>query len=164
LLRAAYASCDLIADLGSCMRQRLAAYAPPGHKATLVPWALVEPESVERPDPVVRRALFGDSKLGLLYSGNFGRAHSFAEFLDLARVRRDDGVHFCFGVRGNRAEELRSAIGPGDANISLAGFAPEAELEERLTAADIHLVSLRPDWSGLVVPSKFFGALAAGRP
>ena len=26
--------------------------------------------------------LFGDSKLGLLYSGNFGRAHSYAEILE----------------------------------------------------------------------------------
>jgi colanic acid biosynthesis glycosyl transferase WcaI len=25
-------------------------------------------------------------------------------------------------------------------------------------------VSLRPEWTGIVVPSKFFGSLAAGRP
>jgi glycosyltransferase involved in cell wall biosynthesis len=100
----------------------------------------------------------------LLYSGNFGRAHSFTEFLELARRLRGDGVHFSFGIRGNRAEELRVAIGAEDTNVSVAGFAPEAELGKRLAAADIHLVSLRPEWSGLVVPSKFFGALAAGRP
>jgi colanic acid biosynthesis glycosyl transferase WcaI len=164
LLRAAYRSCDLIADLGSCMRRRLGAYDPPGRKATLVPWSLVEPDTVEQPDPAVRRELFGERPLGLLYSGNFGRAHSFSDFLDLARLLRDDGVHFCFGVRGNRAEELRSAIGPDDSNISLAGFVPESELSKRLAAADVHLVSLRPEWSGMVVPSKFFGALAAGRP
>ena len=35
---------------------------------------------------------------------------------------------------------------------------------QRLASADVHLVSLRPEWTGLVVPSKFFGALAAGRP
>jgi glycosyltransferase involved in cell wall biosynthesis len=48
--------------------------------------------------------------------------------------------------------------------VSFAGFAPESELAERLAAADIHLVSLKPAWTGAVVPSKFFGALAAGRP
>jgi glycosyltransferase involved in cell wall biosynthesis len=164
LLRGAYASCDLVADLGNCMRRRLEAYGHAGRKVTLVPWALVEPEQVERPDPAVRRELFGDRPLGLLYSGNFGRAHSFGDFLELARRLRGDGVHFCFGVRGNRAEELRAAVGPDDTNVSLAGFAPEAGLAKRLAAADIHLVSLRPEWSGLVVPSKFFGALAAGRP
>jgi hypothetical protein len=26
------------------------------------------------------------------------------------------------------------------------------------------MASLKPDWSGIVVPSKFFGSLAAGRP
>src|SRR5206468_3956240 len=31
-------------------------------------------------------------------------------------------------------------------------------------AAEVHLVSLRPEWTGVVVPSKFFGSLAAGRP
>jgi glycosyltransferase involved in cell wall biosynthesis len=73
-------------------------------------------------------------------------------------------VRFCFGVRGNRAEELRAAVRPDDSNVSLAPFAPEATLTRRLTAADIHLVSLRNEWTGSVVPSKFFGALAAGRP
>jgi glycosyltransferase involved in cell wall biosynthesis len=48
--------------------------------------------------------------------------------------------------------------------VSFAGFAPESELERRLSAADVHLVSLRPEWTGVVVPSKFFGSLAAGRP
>ena len=38
------------------------------------------------------------------------------------------------------------------------------DLEKRLAAADIHMVSLRTDWNGIVVPSKFFGSLAVGRP
>jgi glycosyltransferase involved in cell wall biosynthesis len=165
LLRAAYASCDLVADLGCCMRERLARYGLGGRQVTLVPWALVEPAKVERPEPSVRRELFGEAPLGLLYSGNCGRAHSFAEFLELARRLRGSGAAFCFGVRGHRADELRAAVRPDDdENVRLAGFAPESLLARRLTAADIHLVSLRPEWSGLVVPSKFFGALAAGRP
>jgi glycosyltransferase involved in cell wall biosynthesis len=164
LLRSAYACCDLVADLGSCMRRRLESYGHAGRKVTLVPWALVEPERPAHPDPSVRRELFGDSPLGLLYSGNFGRAHSYEDFLRLARRLRGDGITFCFGVRGNRAEELRSTVRPDDTNVRLAGFAPESELGRRLGAADIHLVSLRQEWSGLVVPSKFFGALAAGRP
>jgi glycosyltransferase involved in cell wall biosynthesis len=28
----------------------------------------------------------------------------------------------------------------------------------------LHLLSLRPEWAGIVVPSKFFGSLAVGRP
>jgi glycosyltransferase involved in cell wall biosynthesis len=163
-LRRAYAACDLIADLGSCMRSRLDRYGHTARRATLVPWALVEPDTVEPADPVVRRDLFGDAKLGFLYSGNFGRAHAFHEFLELARRLRGDSFRFAFGGRGPRADELRAALRPDDDNITLTGFVPEKVLAQRLGAADIHLVSLRPDWTGLVLPSKFFGSLAVGRP
>lgn len=164
ILRRAYRRCDLVADLGNCMRSRLDNYGHQSAKATLVPWALHEPAAVSEPDPKARQELFGDCRLGVLYSGNFGRAHSGDEFLALARQLRGVGIQFCFSVRGNRADELHAAVTADDRNISFAGFASEEALALRLTAADIHLVSLRPQWTGVVVPSKFFGCLAAGRP
>lgn len=163
VLAQAYRRCKLLADLGPCMRERLKAYRSPARHVTLTPWALVEPPAPVEPDPATRRELFGDAALGLLYSGNFGRAHSYAEFLDLARRLRGTSARLCFAGRGNRMDELRAAVRPDDANVSFAGFAPEAELERRLGACDLHLVSLRPEWAGSVVPSKFFGALATGR-
>src|SRR5438132_7830960 len=146
------------------MRTRWETYVHSCRKVTLVPWALSEPEDVLPPDRETRSQLFGQSAIGVLYSGNFGRAHSYEELLQLARLLRGESIHFCFGVRGNRVDELRAAVRPDDRNVGFAGFAPESELAERLTAADIHLVSLRPSWTGVVVPSKFFGSLAAGRP
>ena len=163
LLRLAYQRCGLIADLGLCMRGLLKAYNSPAKAVTLTPWALVEPSAPVEPNPETRRELFGDAQLGLLYSGNFGRAHSYTEFLELARMLRDEPIGFCFAGRGNRMDELKAAVQPDDRNIRFAGFAPESELEKRLGACDMHLVSLRPEWTGTVVPSKFFGALATGR-
>ena len=163
ILAVAYRHCNLLADLGDCMAERLRNYRSPAHALTLPPWALVEPELPELPDIPTRHQLFGNARLGLLYSGSFGRAHEYREFLLLARLLRGESIHFCFAGRGNRAEELRAAIEPDDTNISFAGFAPENELAKRLGACDLHLVSLREDWTGTVVPSKFFGALAAGR-
>jgi colanic acid biosynthesis glycosyl transferase WcaI len=164
LLRRAYKSCDVIADVGSCMRARLDAYRPSARRATLTPWALFEPTHPVAADPETRRSLFHGASLGLLYSGNVGRAHSYEEFLALARRLRSQDAHFCFSVRGNRAAELRDAVRVDDANIGFADFASESELGQRLSAADIHLVSLQAGWTGVVVPSKFFGCLAAGRP
>jgi colanic acid biosynthesis glycosyl transferase WcaI len=163
LLARAYRRCDLIADLGLCMRKLLLRYQSSARATTLVPWALIEPSQPVPIDGATRKSLFGDSRLGLLYSGNFGRAHDYDRFLELARMLRGESIHFCFAVRGNRANELRAAIGPEDTNISIAGFASESELEKRLGACDLHLVSLRESWTGAVVPSKFFGAIAAGR-
>src|SRR5262249_30238045 len=75
--RIAYGHGDLHADVGGCMRNRMAKYQPGSKQVTLVPWALVEPATPPDPDPVTRRDLFGDAALTLLYSGNFGRAHSY---------------------------------------------------------------------------------------
>jgi colanic acid biosynthesis glycosyl transferase WcaI len=158
LMAAAYRRCEFIADLGPCMARRVAEIAPEVRCVTITPWALVEPESPPAPDREARAALFGDARLGLLYSGSFGRAHSHLEFLELARALRnrstsqdaDPGIVFCFAGRGHRTDELRAAVTDADENIRFAGFAPEAELERRLTACDIHLVSLRPDWTGTV--------------
>jgi glycosyltransferase involved in cell wall biosynthesis len=163
LMAAAYRRCEFVADIGSCMAERLKKTEPTVRCVTLTPWALVEPDKLPVADSKVRASLFGDAALGLLYSGSFGRAHTHAEFLQLARLLRDDAVVFCFAGRGHRVDELRAAVTSQDANVRFAGFAPEAQLEQRLAACDLQLVSLRPEWTGTVVPSKFFGALAAGR-
>jgi colanic acid biosynthesis glycosyl transferase WcaI len=164
LLRHAYRKCDLIADLGLCMRRRLEAYGSPAAWQTIVPWALAEEPAPMVPEPDLRRRLFGDARLALLYSGNLGRAHAYRDFLELARSLAGTGIEFRWSVRGNAVDQLRSEIRETDANIGMLGFVPEAELSRHLAAADIHLVSLKPEWSGVVVPSKFFGSLAAGRP
>lgn len=162
--RAALRRCDLVADLGECMKQRLQAHVQQLPCTTMTPWALVEPAEPPQPDQLVRQNLFGhDARLALLYSGSFGRAHSHDEFLALARQLRGTDVEFCFAGRGSRSQQLQAAVDQEDRNVHFADFAPQAELEKRLTACDIHLVSLRSEWTGTVVPSKFFGALAVGR-
>jgi colanic acid biosynthesis glycosyl transferase WcaI len=167
LMRIAYGAYDALVDIGPRMGERLAEYGAPGRQETLVPWALTESDRPIAVDATARRTLFPDAKLALLYSGTMGRAHEFSAFLRLARAcraRTGNAISICFSVRGNRADELTRAITADDTNVSLAPFADEATLRARLAAADMHLVSLRADWAGVVVPSKFFASLAVGRP
>jgi colanic acid biosynthesis glycosyl transferase WcaI len=168
LMKAAYKKCDAVVDLGPRMRERLSEYGGHAEHLTITPWALVEPDDAPSAgDERVRKELFGDARVGLLYSGTLGRAHDFRTLLDLARVcrkRTGDDIVFCFAGRGARLAELRGAIEPGDTNVRIAPFCEERDLGARLEAADVHLMSLQPAWSGLVVPSKFFGSLAVGRP
>ncbi len=164
LLRRAYRCCDLIADVGSCMRAQLESYDTKALVVTLVPWALEEPAEPVPISEHERSNVFGTASLGLMYSGSYGRAHACSDLLTLSRSLLLSDAVLAFSVRGNRVEELKRSIALGDSNIRLVPFATPDKLQERLSAADIHLVSLRDEWTGMVVPSKFFGALAIGRP
>jgi colanic acid biosynthesis glycosyl transferase WcaI len=111
-----------------------------------------------------RQMLFGDVSLALLYSGSFGRAHSYEDLLDLAERLEGHGGLLAFSVRGNRESELRAAARKRNIAIQFVPFAAKHGLTARLACADVHVVSLHTEWTGTVLPSKFFGALAAGRP
>lgn len=157
-----YSGCSRVVDIGPCMRRRIEEHASAIRSETITPWAMYEPVGPPERDAEIRRQLFGDAKLGLLYSGNFGLAHEAGLFMKLACMLKGSGVAFAFAVRGNCVDGLKQEISIADADIRLVPFAEEPE--KHLAAADIHLVSLKPAWSGLVVPSKYFGALAVGRP
>jgi colanic acid biosynthesis glycosyl transferase WcaI len=166
LTKFCYKFIDLMIDIGPCMKKRLFGYKHNAEAATLVPWALSEPIGIPVIDIETRLKLFGNAKLGVLYSGTIGSAHEFESFLMLAREirRRNASVAFCFAGRGNRYDHLKKSVNEEDTNISFTGFADESELERRLGSADIHMLSLREGWEGIVLPSKFFGSLASGRP
>jgi hypothetical protein len=167
LMRRAYASADLLANLGTGMAARLAAYEVPGRNETFTPWSPLEPSEPSPPDPRVRARLFPGAELGLLYAGTLGRAHDFRPFLELSRrcrARSGNTIGFAFACGGHRRKDLERALGRLDTNVRLIEPCPEQELLARLEAADMHLVSVRDAWEGIVMPTKFFGALAVGRP
>ena len=112
----------------------------------------------------LRRARgWGADEVVLLYSGNMGRAHRAGEFIALAERLQGNSPKFRFVFAGGgpmRAEWEQRGRG-------LFEFMPAASGEAfvaHLLAADVHLVSQQPEWGGLVVPSKFQSACAAGRP
>lgn len=93
------------------------------------------------------------------YSGNLGRAHEFETIM--GAMQRLPDIRFLFTGGGAQLETVKRAAG---ANAAFRPYAPRAELSASLSAADAHLVSLKPSLEGLVLPSKFYGVLAVGRP
>lgn len=106
---------------------------------------------------------WADGDTILLYSGNMGRAHSAEEFAVLARHMQAilPRCRFVFAGDGSARKEWERRWG------DLFEFMPPVSAEQaaaHLRAADVHLVSQRPEWTGVVVPSKFQAACALGRP
>jgi glycosyltransferase involved in cell wall biosynthesis len=100
------------------------------------------------------------------YSGNLGRVHEFETLLGAARhLRHDRGIVFLIIGSGPRLPEVlrRLARDQLDNVITRPAQAREA-LVQSLCTADVHISILRPEFEGLVVPSKLYGIMAAGRP
>jgi glycosyltransferase involved in cell wall biosynthesis len=100
------------------------------------------------------------------YSGNIGRVHEFDTLLDAAERLRDvGGLAIAISGGGNQSQRLRDEVDRrGIAHLfRFHGYQPRERLRESLCVADAHLVTLRPELEGLVVPSKFYGIAAAGR-
>lgn len=157
---------DVLVDIGYCMRTIYRSYGHKAEEATLTPWSFVEPMEILSPHHETRKLLFGEAKLTLLYSGTIGNAHEFENFLVLARElqKRKASIGFCFSGFGNRLEDLKRQVTSEDYNITFADFVKSDEkLAQRLSAADFMLISLKESWTGISVPSKFFGALATGK-
>jgi len=113
------------------------------------------------------RARWGlDSEFVVGYSGNMGRVHDFATIRALVLALEDDPeIRFLFvgdGLHRDWLERETAAAGPG--RVMFQPYQRREDLAQSLTAIDLHLISLLPSFEGLVVPSKFYGVLAAGRP
>lgn len=126
--------------------------------------AAIRPISREA-NPLRRDWKLGDAFI-VGYSGNFGRAHEFDTILGAAaRLKHRDDIRFVFIGGGYRRAAIEAEIRAQRLdNVILKPLQPRELLAAALGLADIHLVSLLPPLEPFVIPSKFYGILAAGRP
>lgn len=153
-----------VITIGRCMRERMVASGAPVGRIWVQPnWASTKIEPVEKENDF-RRAHGLAGKFILMYSGNMGISHHFSTIVEVARrLGGKPDIIFVFVGRGIRREDLyRASL--SNRNIRLLDYQGEDNLKYSLGAADIHFISLRSGFEGLVVPSKFYGALASGRP
>jgi glycosyltransferase involved in cell wall biosynthesis len=153
--------------IGNAMRNLLLARGLAADRIRVIPnWT--DPQAIA---PIPKRDTRTCERLGLEnrfvvgYSGNLGRAHEFQTLLAAARQLQDGRFLFLMTGGGARMTELRAAVTQaGLPNFHFQGYQPASLLADCLAAADVHLVSLLPALEGLIVPSKAYGILAAGRP
>lgn len=101
-----------------------------------------------------------------LYAGNLGEGHLFKEFADAARFFHDGGRFdwlFVFAIRGSGRASLLDLTADLP-NVQVMNYLPEADTAELLWSATVHLISMKPGWEGVIVPSKFYGPLQTASP
>jgi colanic acid biosynthesis glycosyl transferase WcaI len=152
--------------IGNRMREYLATRGIPSSRLCVIEnWSdAIQPMPAAASDLRTRLALA--DRFVVCYSGNMGRAHEFDTLLAAAQALKGTAA-FLFLIIGNGAkmEALkRAASASGLDNFLFLPFQPRDRLADSLAAADVHIASLLPALEGLIVPSKLYGILAAGRP
>jgi glycosyltransferase involved in cell wall biosynthesis len=156
---------DAVVAIGRCMASRLTARGVSYAKISIIPNWAPPIQSLDRTNNPFRRAQGLEGQFVVIYSGNMGLAHEFDTVLDAAESLRGQRVVFLFIGEGPRRVVVEAAARlRGIDNIRFLPSQPPDKLSESLSAADAHLVTMRPNLCGLVVPSKVYGVLAAGRP
>lgn len=154
--------------LGASMAAKLKGQGIGEDKIVAIPnWGLAEVEREATPAEVqaLRDAWGLSGKLVVGYSGNFGRAHDFATILAAAVAlhHRDDIAFLFIGGGAQRAWLEGQVRAQGLTNVVLKPYQPLDRLHVSLALPDLHLVSLKPHLEGLLLPSKLYAVLAAGR-
>ena len=154
--------------LGEIMAKRLRDEGIPSNRITIIEnWAdgdAIHP-ILKQDNPLAQEWGLG-GKFVMGYSGNMGHVHEFKTMIDAAeQLRYVDEIAFVFigdGIarRWLESEVVRRAL----TNVQFHPYQAADRLQWSLSVPDVHFVSLRPTLEGLIVPSKFYGIAAAGRP
>jgi glycosyltransferase involved in cell wall biosynthesis len=114
------------------------------------------------------RKLWGlGDKFVVGYSGNLGRAHEFDTILAASELlRHDPRIVFLFIGSGHLHDQLAELVQSRGlaSHFRFLPYQERAQLKNSLAVPDLHWLSLKPALEGLIVPSKFYGIAAAGRP
>jgi hypothetical protein len=103
----------------------------------------------------------------LLYSGNFGVAHDHETFVEGYRRHHRQGsgqVALWLNATGAKADRVEEILRREGLPVHRSRPLPLDHLPRLLVTPDAHLVTLRDEFVGYVLPSKIYGCVQSGRP
>jgi colanic acid biosynthesis glycosyl transferase WcaI len=152
--------------LGDDMRARIAAKDIDPRKISIVRSGAEIPPAGSPSPPLnseVIRAIRGNFRFVLLHAGNLGFYGAWDTLIAAARQLQNENIGLVFVGDGAELPRLKS-LATGVTNIRFLPFFPSRDIPSVLAAPDAHIVTIKPGLEGVVVPSKMFGILSAGKP
>lgn len=149
--------------LGDDMRNRILAKGIAPDRVAIVRDGTSLPDSMpDRCDPMVQELRCGFPFV-VVHAGNLGFYGAWSTLIEAAKLLRNENVGLVFiGDGANRAGI--EAAAKGLANVRLLPFRPVGQIPHVMMAGDVHVVTVKRGLEGVVVPSKLYSILAAGRP
>src|SRR5882762_2471192 len=114
-------------------------------------------------DSEVIQKIRGEFRFVLLHAGNIGFYGAWQNLVSAAKQVASEGVGLVFVGEGAQLAQVQQ-LANGSANIRFLPFFPANQIASVLAAPDAHLITVKRGLEGVVVPSKMYGILAAGKP
>lgn len=114
-------------------------------------------------DQDVIRAIRGNFQFVLLHAGNLGFYGAWDTLLAGAKQLCEEGIGLVFVGEGAERDRLQD-VAKNLPNVRFLSFFPGSKISSVLASADAHLITVKRGLEGVVVPSKMYGILAAGKP
>jgi colanic acid biosynthesis glycosyl transferase WcaI len=152
--------------LGQDMKVRIVAKGVDADRVAIVrDGAEITPGSgaAAKIDAEVIHAIRSGFRFVLVHAGNLGFYGAWETLLAAARELEGDGVGLVFVGDGAQRVRLQTAAA-GAPNVRFLPLFPASKIASVLAAGDAHVVTIKHGLEGVVVPSKMYGILAAGRP
>jgi colanic acid biosynthesis glycosyl transferase WcaI len=152
--------------LGEDMRTRIVAKGVPSANISIVrDGADLIPTNTQPAalDNDVVHAIRGEFRFVLLHAGNLGFYGAWDTLLAGARALSSDGIGIVFVGDGAQRDRLQAAA-KDIPNVRFLPFFQSNKISSVLAAADAHLITVKRGLEGVVVPSKMYGILVAGKP
>jgi colanic acid biosynthesis glycosyl transferase WcaI len=124
----------------------------------------ISPSGAPEPllDGEIIRTIRRDSKFVLLHAGNLGFYGAWETLITAVRELEADGVGLVFVGEGAQRARIE-ALARETKNVRFLPFFPANKIPSVLAAADAHVITVKRGLEGVVVPSKLYGILAAGK-
>lgn len=153
--------------LGTCMAAKVARYGVSEDRIEIIRnWGDEGVVPLTAGQNPLRATLGLKDEFVVMYSGNMGVGHRFEDILQAALALRGRGdIRFLFVGGGVRRGAVQAFADTHKlANVTVLDYFHRDQLAHSLPLGDAHFVSLREGFEGLIVPSKTYGIMAAGRP
>jgi glycosyltransferase involved in cell wall biosynthesis len=149
--------------IGEDMRDRIVAKGVDPARIAISRDGIVIPETVPSPENSVAREIRGDLRFALVHAGNIGFYGAWQTLISAVRILENEGVGLIFIGKGAMKPQVQ-AMAEGCRTIRFLPFRPASEVPLVLSSGDMHVVTVKRGLEGVVVPSKLYPTLAAGRP
>jgi colanic acid biosynthesis glycosyl transferase WcaI len=163
LHRRALKQASRVIVLGDDMRERILAKGVSAANVVVVrDGASSTGAPPEANDPVVQEIRCGFPFVAL-HAGNLGFYGAWQTLLKAAEILSNENTGVVFVGDGANQKGL-TASAADIKNVRFLPFRPVEQVPCVMAAGDIHIITVKRGLEGVVVPSKFYSTLAAGRP